>query len=77
MDEVRYHPQLGPYRMTVRELNETTIEYVTYLPGGTPDDERRRQQIHYLEDDIESIAYEEYNEKRKRSGEQHDARDPE
>eukprot|EP00971_Amphidinium_carterae_P169154 3351378-Amphidinium_carterae.1 len=54
---LREHPQLGVYTVTTRELKETTIEYVTYLPGDTPDDERprRRQQIHYLEDDIESI----------------------
>eukprot|EP00971_Amphidinium_carterae_P351084 6491902-Amphidinium_carterae.1 len=66
MDEVRDHPQLDPYRVTTRELNEETIEYITYLPGDTPDDERRRQQIHYLEDDIESIVAEEYYAKKGR-----------
>eukprot|EP00971_Amphidinium_carterae_P212336 4214135-Amphidinium_carterae.1 len=61
---LREHPQLGVYRVTSHELNETTIEYVAYdaayLPGDTPDDERRRIQIHYLDDDIESLADEEY-----------------
>eukprot|EP00971_Amphidinium_carterae_P260081 5160094-Amphidinium_carterae.1 len=33
--------------------------------------------MHYLDDDIESIAYEEYNEQNRRSGQQQDARDPE
>eukprot|EP00971_Amphidinium_carterae_P273710 5432280-Amphidinium_carterae.1 len=57
---LREHPQLGVYRVTSYELNETTIEYVAYLPGDTPDDERRRVQIHYLDDDIESLVDEEY-----------------
>eukprot|EP00971_Amphidinium_carterae_P254172 5045986-Amphidinium_carterae.1 len=61
---IREHPQLGVYRVTSYDLNETTIEYVAYLPGDTPDDERRRQQIHYLDDDIESIADAEYYENR-------------
>eukprot|EP00971_Amphidinium_carterae_P081790 1618031-Amphidinium_carterae.1 len=52
---LREHPQLGVYTVTTRELNEETIEYVTYLPGDNPDDERRRRQINYLDDDIESL----------------------
>eukprot|EP00971_Amphidinium_carterae_P038907 764709-Amphidinium_carterae.1 len=68
-EPLRVHPQLGVYTVTTRELNEETIEYVTYLPGDAPDDERRRQQIHYLEDDIESIVDEEYYRARKQ-GEQ-------
>eukprot|EP00971_Amphidinium_carterae_P111510 2208214-Amphidinium_carterae.1 len=78
MDGVRHHPQLGPFRVhETNELNEATLEYITYIEGDTPDDEGRRQQIHYLDDDIESIAYEEYNEQNRRAGQQQDARDPE
>eukprot|EP00971_Amphidinium_carterae_P316140 6284086-Amphidinium_carterae.1 len=53
MDGLRHHSQLGPFRIhETNELNEATLEYITYIEGDTPDDERRRQQIHYLDDDI-------------------------
>eukprot|EP00971_Amphidinium_carterae_P182262 3617252-Amphidinium_carterae.1 len=67
MDGIRHHPQLGPFRVyTKNELTEETLEYITYIEGDTPDDERRRQHIHYLDDDVE-----------RRTGHQQDARDPE
>eukprot|EP00971_Amphidinium_carterae_P231881 4601786-Amphidinium_carterae.1 len=68
MDGTRHHPQLGPLKIyETNELTEATLEYITYIEGDTPDDERRRQQIQYLDDDIESIAFEEYNEQNRRS----------
>eukprot|EP00971_Amphidinium_carterae_P261616 5190096-Amphidinium_carterae.1 len=41
-----------------------TIEYIAHLPGDTPDDDIRRQQIEHLEDDVESINDAEYYENR-------------
>eukprot|EP00971_Amphidinium_carterae_P286232 5683342-Amphidinium_carterae.1 len=73
MDGIRHHPQLGPFKIYRKnELTEETIEYVTYIEGDTPDDERRRQQIHYLDDDIESIAYEEFNKQNRGPRQQQD-----
>eukprot|EP00971_Amphidinium_carterae_P083448 1651757-Amphidinium_carterae.1 len=73
MEEVRHHPQLGPYRIyESNKLTEETLEYITYIEGDQPDDERRRQQIHYLDDDIESIAYYEYNEQNRGPRQQQD-----
>eukprot|EP00971_Amphidinium_carterae_P191212 3794662-Amphidinium_carterae.1 len=63
-EPLRVHPQLGVYTVTTRELNEETIEYLSYLPGDTPDDESRRQQINYIDDDIESLVDAEYYEKK-------------
>eukprot|EP00971_Amphidinium_carterae_P290008 5758295-Amphidinium_carterae.1 len=54
------------YRVTAQNLDETTIEYLSYLPGDTPDDEKRGQQINYLDDDIESLADAEYYERKER-----------
>eukprot|EP00971_Amphidinium_carterae_P080216 1587398-Amphidinium_carterae.1 len=65
---LREHPQLGVYQVTSQNLDETTLEYLSYIPGDTPDDERRRQQINYLDDDIESLVDAEYYE-RKQHGE--------
>eukprot|EP00971_Amphidinium_carterae_P052180 1027438-Amphidinium_carterae.1 len=42
-------------RVTHYDLNEMTIEYVAHLSGDTPDDDKRREQILHLEDDIESL----------------------
>eukprot|EP00971_Amphidinium_carterae_P164879 3268551-Amphidinium_carterae.1 len=41
-----------------------TLEYIAHLPGDTPDDDIRRQQIERLEDDIESINDAEHYENR-------------
>eukprot|EP00971_Amphidinium_carterae_P268730 5330920-Amphidinium_carterae.1 len=71
--DIRHHPQLGPFRIyESNKLDEATLEYITYIEGDTPDDERRRQQIHHLDDDIESIAYEEYNEQNRGPRQQQD-----
>eukprot|EP00971_Amphidinium_carterae_P077933 1541758-Amphidinium_carterae.1 len=73
----RVHPELGVYRVTAQNLDETTIEYLSYLPGDTPDDEKRRQQINYLDDDIESLADAEYYERKERGEGEQDAMDEE
>eukprot|EP00971_Amphidinium_carterae_P098937 1956517-Amphidinium_carterae.1 len=68
--QVGVHPELGKYKPDIYrlpkseggdeernyyDLSEYTLQYLTHLPGDTLDDDARIEQIHVLEDDIQSI----------------------